>query len=391
MDSLIHDLEKYSTLEEHVHNLENERNELSQCCTTLTTEISELKTYTDSIQCEMDSLIHDLVIKGVAKVTDANGNTVFVSRRGEPEALNDWNVVKSKKDARYLAAVSAQDSVIANLKAECDELKDTRCQLETETKLLFEKLTEAEASNKELSSKLQAEQCMGQLVVSDLEKARLEISSIKENASSAQECLEREIVCSSHLKREVTALRSECSELQDTKSELVDDLTEELKSAEDLQYELSQLKDSLEEVIQKKRSIEDRLLAALKLNKTHELEIQMCKTSIDELKVSRDEATSRAEASECYVDLIKAQADATNDEADALRNKLSTASIQLSDEHRNTSKQLAQYEMSEGQLLQRCISLEHALAAAQLHKKVHNCERCTQTKIAKTMEVTQQT
>lgn len=417
---------KYSSLEEHVNNLENERNELSERCASLTSEICELKKFSDSTQCELDGLIHDLVIKGVAKVTDVNGNTVCVMRRGEAEALNDWSVVKTKKDARYLAAVSAQDSVIATLTAERDELEATRCQLEAETKLLFEKLMQTEASNKELSNELQAEQCMGRLIVSDLEKSKLEISSLKESASSAHECLEREIVCSSHLKREVTVLRNECSELEDTKSELVDDLADELKSSEDLEDDLDQLKKRLEKVIEKKHFIEDRLLAALKLNKTHESELALCKASIDEMKVYADEATSRAEASECYADLMKCQVEATNDEADALRTKLATTSIQLSDEHRrvtylrselvdtravlnsmtekceaidktlveerkNTGKRMAQYENSESQLLQRCISLEHALAAAQLHRKVHTCERCSQTKMAKTMEVTQQT
>merc|ERR1711912_68000 len=191
-------------LNENIWNLKEERRQLEAQRDLMTNEMNELKSFTNTLQADLDNLIFNLVTKGMVLATDSNGKKITLARLSIPIEDSNWNCIKTRRDeVRYMAIISGHEANLEKMNARILDLLTANDNLQNEKEGLRVSVKDCEVKISELENELAAEKCMGRMICSDLEDAQSLIDSLRDSKDRTESLLNKEKKRNSELEREL--------------------------------------------------------------------------------------------------------------------------------------------------------------------------------------------
>jgi len=191
-------------LNENIWNLKEEKRQLENQRDAMSTEMSELKAFVNTMQADLDNLIMNLVSKGMVLATDSNGKKITLARLNVPIEESNWSSIKTRRDeVRYMAIISGHEANLEKMNARVMDLLTANDNLQNEKEELRVTVKDCEDKISELEDELAAEKCMGRMMCSDLEDAQQLIDSLRDSKDRTESLLNKEKKRNAELEREL--------------------------------------------------------------------------------------------------------------------------------------------------------------------------------------------
>merc|ERR1711912_137321 len=173
-------------LNENIWNLKEERRQLEAQRDLMTNEMNELKSFTNTLQADLDNLIFNLVTKGMVLATDSNGKKITLARLSIPIEDSNWNCIKTRRDeVRYMAIISGHEANLEKMNARILDLLTANDNLQNEKEGLRVSVKDCEVK------------------ISELEDAQSLIDSLRDSKDRTESLLNKEKKRNSELEREL--------------------------------------------------------------------------------------------------------------------------------------------------------------------------------------------